>query len=109
MGAKSLLITTGIPLRSLNTPVLTTTATPWPALEDRNCGWRCAPTPAAIAEALREAMRCDAASLRAMGAAGRTFVAQTLSWDRVAAEFVALYERLVRARGAAASPDEAAA
>jgi glycosyltransferase involved in cell wall biosynthesis len=91
------------------TPVLTTTATPWPVLEERNCGWRCAATPDAIAEALRGAMSCDAARLRAMGAAGRAFVAQTLGWERIAAEFVALYERLARSRGASSSPDEAAA
>ena len=88
------------------TPVLTTTATPWPSLEAHRCGWRCAPTPNAIAEALRIAAACDRATLRAMGASGRAYVAQTLAWDRVAAEFVALYERVV---GGASAPREAAA
>ena len=84
---------------ALGTPVLTTTAAPWPALEQRGCGWRCAPTPDAIAAKLRRGHRdCDRATLRAMGAAGRDFVAETLGWDRIAAEFIALYERLVRAR-----------
>ena len=87
------------------TPVLTTTAVPWPALERRGCGWRCAPTPDAIAEALRAATDGDATTLRAMGALGREFVAETLGWDSIAARFIALYEQLARA----ATPDEAAA
>ncbi|MEJ0065391.1 MAG: glycosyltransferase [Caulobacteraceae bacterium] len=78
-------------------PVLTTTAVPWPALDQRGCGWRCAPTPDAIAEALHEATGHDAATLRAMGAAGRAFVAETLGWDSIAARFTALYQRLARA------------
>lgn len=89
------------------TPVLTTTAVPWPALEQRGCGWRCAPTADAIAEALRAATACDAATLRTMGAAGREFVAETLGWDGIAAKFISLYQRL--AHGAAMSPAEAAA
>ena len=91
------------------TPVLTTTAAPWPTLEQRRCGWRSAPTPGAIAEVLGEATSCDRSTLQAMGAAGRAFVAETLGWDRIAGEFVALYERLMRAHGRAAAPDEAAA
>ena len=91
------------------TPVLTTTAVPWPALEQRGCGWRCATNPDAIAEALRAATASDAETLRTMGAAGRAFVAETLGWDRIAAEFIALYRQLTTAQGAATAPDEAAA
>ena len=85
------------------TPALTTTAVPWPALEDRGCGWRAAPTVDALAEALRQATICDRTTLLAMGAAGRQFVAETLGWDRVAAAFSAHYEGLVRAPAAAAA------
>ena len=87
------------------TPVLTTTAVPWPSLEQRGCGWRCAPTADALAAALREATAGDATTLRAMGAAGREFVAGTLGWGSIAARFIALYERLA----SAATSDEAAA
>ena len=87
------------------TPVLTTTAVPWPVLEQRGCGWRCAPTPDALAEALRQAVDHDTATLRAMGLVGRSVVAETLGWDNVAAQFIALYERLARV----AAPNEAAA
>jgi glycosyltransferase involved in cell wall biosynthesis len=85
------------------TPVLTTTAVPWPQLEDRQCGWRAPPTVEGLAEALRIATARDAATLRAMGAAGRELVAAEYGWPRVASAFVALYEDLARRRGEAAS------
>ncbi len=91
------------------TPVLTTTAVPWPALEQHLCGWRAAPNADALAAALRRAVDCDAATLADMGAAGRAYVAESLGWDRIAAEFAALYERLVADLEAAAPVGEAAA
>jgi glycosyltransferase involved in cell wall biosynthesis len=74
------------------TPVLTTTAAPWPALEQRRCGWRAAPTADAIARSLREATVHGRESLREMGLAGRAYVGETLGWDRVAGQFISLYE-----------------
>jgi glycosyltransferase involved in cell wall biosynthesis len=91
------------------TPVLATTAVPWPALEERRCGWRAAPNADALSDALRVAFDCDAATLADMGAAGRAYVAESLGWDRIAAEFAALYEQLVRTSGAGAPVGEAAA
>ena len=84
------------------TPVLTTTAVPWPALEQRGCGWRCAPTPDGLAEALRIATACDDATRREMGAVGRAIVGETLGWRGVAGRFLALYEGLAIRRAAAA-------
>ena len=92
------------------TPVLTTTATPWPALEQRRCGWRAQPTPGAIAEALHEATNC--ALRRACGRWARRDARTSprrWGWDGIAAEFIALYERLVRAHDRATAPSEAAA
>ncbi len=85
------------------TPVLTTTAVPWPALEARQCGWRAAPTADALAEAL--ARGHSAANRRpcrrwAPGAAP-TFPRRSAGTG-VAAAFGALYERLVRGLAAAA-------
>ena len=91
------------------TPVLTTTAVPWPDLEARGCGWRAAPTVEAIAEALRVATRCDRATLRAMGAAGRAYVAESFGWDSVGAQFEALYDRLLTSRPSASAMAQAAA
>jgi glycosyltransferase involved in cell wall biosynthesis len=79
---------------ALGTPVLTTTAVPWPALEARGCGWRAPPTVDGLVAALREACAADAATLRRMGAAGRALVSETLGWDRIAAQFIGLYEQL---------------
>jgi glycosyltransferase involved in cell wall biosynthesis len=83
-------------------PVLTTTAVPWPALETRRCGWRAAPTTEALTAALRLALACDCETLRAMGAAGRSFVEQSLSWEGVAARFLSLYDGMLT--GAARRP-----
>ena len=76
-------------------PVLTTTATPWPMLEQRQCGWRVAPTAEAVAEGLRLALDRDAASMRAMGAAGRELVAASFGWPSIAAQFIGLYESVI--------------
>lgn len=78
------------------TPVLTTTAAPWPALETRGCGWRVDPTADALALALRRATACDAATLRTMGAAGRALVAAEYGWPTIAQAFLALYGDLAR-------------
>jgi glycosyltransferase involved in cell wall biosynthesis len=74
------------------TPVLTTTAAPWPALEQRRCGWRPAPTADAISRSLGVATAQSRKTLREMGLAGRAFVGETLSWDRIAGAFISLYE-----------------
>lgn len=89
------------------TPVLTTTAVPWPALEARGCGWRAAPTVDALATSLREAVACDDETRRRMGAVGRAFVAETLGWRGVADRFIALYDDV--AGRPAAAPRRAAA
>ena len=91
------------------TPVLTTTAVPWPDLEARGCGWRASPTAETIAGALREATRCDREALRAMGAAGRAYVAESFGWDSVGAQFEALYDRLLTSRPSASAMAQAAA
>jgi len=78
------------------TPVLTTTAAPWPMLEARGCGWRVVRNAEALAEALQRAAACDAPTLRRMGEAGRALVASDFAWARIVGEFAALYASLVR-------------
>jgi glycosyltransferase involved in cell wall biosynthesis len=90
------------------TPVLTTTAVPWPALETRQCGWRAAPTAEALAEALKVATALERPTLRAMGAAGRELVAAEYGWRRIATAFLTLYDAAAGG-GGAASLQEAAA
>lgn len=76
-------------------PVLTTTGAPWSALPERGCGWWVDPTVDAIADGLRLAISLDSATLQAMGAKGRAFVAAEFGWDNVAIQFVSFYERLI--------------
>jgi glycosyltransferase involved in cell wall biosynthesis len=77
-------------------PVLTTTATPWSTLRDRSCGWWVDPTPRAIEEALRGALRTPAEELRAMGRRGRRLIASHYGWQSVGAAFLDLYEATLR-------------
>lgn len=73
-------------------PVLTTTAAPWPMLEEGGFGWRVAPTVDAIAEGLRRATSLDPGVLSGMGMKGRAFVRAGFDWGSVARRFAALYE-----------------
>jgi glycosyltransferase involved in cell wall biosynthesis len=72
-------------------PVLTTTATPWPWLEERGCGWRVAPNTDAITEGLRVAIAASGQVRRQMGEAGRALIDERFGWPGVAEQFIALY------------------
>jgi glycosyltransferase involved in cell wall biosynthesis len=76
-------------------PVLTTTGVPWPKLVENNCGWQVEPTVAGLVEGLRAATSCDFKTLQAMGMNGRSFVATQFRWDRLAHQFVSLYEQII--------------
>jgi glycosyltransferase involved in cell wall biosynthesis len=73
------------------TPVLTTTAAPWPELAQRGCGWRMSPTVGGLADGLRIATSTETATLRRMGEAGRALVATDYAWPAIAERFAALY------------------
>ncbi|MDT0632219.1 glycosyltransferase [Rubrivirga litoralis] len=76
-------------------PVLTTKGAPWQALETERCGWWTDVGAEPVAAALREATAAPPEALRAMGERGRAYVAGHLSWDRAAAEHLALYQWLL--------------
>jgi len=76
-------------------PVLTTTGAPWPMLPERGCGWWVEPTVDGITEGLRQATSLDSATLQAMGAKGRDLVAAEFGWQRVAKQFLLVYENLM--------------
>lgn len=78
-------------------PVLTTTAAPWPMLEEQKCGWLSKPTADGIVESLKIATSLEPSALEAMGQRGRAFVASELTWSKVAREFTDLYERATSA------------
>ncbi len=77
-------------------PVLTTTATPWSTLRERDCGWCVAPSADGLAIGLRRATSCDRATLAAMGERGHKFVADEFGWPRIANQFLQLYEEVAR-------------
>ncbi|MEO8112746.1 MAG: glycosyltransferase [Phenylobacterium sp.] len=76
------------------TPVLTTTAVPWPTLAQRGCGWRVEPNVAGVAQGLRLVMSSSSQTLGEMGARGRAFMAAEFGWDGVARQFVKIYETI---------------
>lgn len=76
-------------------PVLTTTATPWQALESENCGWRVPPTSAAIATGLAEVVAASDETRKAMGLRGRALVKRQFAWRAIAKNMRASYESIV--------------
>jgi glycosyltransferase involved in cell wall biosynthesis len=78
-------------------PVITTRAAPWSDLDAYRCGWWVEVGVAPLAAALREATALDAATLRAMGEAGRT-CARRYDWATIAVQMTETY-RWVLHRG----------
>jgi glycosyltransferase involved in cell wall biosynthesis len=77
-------------------PVLTTTGAPWPMLQEHGCGWWVDATVDAIAEGLRQATASDSETLQAMGRKGRAFVSAEYRWERIARQFIATYQSLLK-------------
>ncbi|MDB4875812.1 MAG: glycosyl transferase group 1 [Gemmatimonadetes bacterium] len=72
-------------------PVVTTTATPWAALSEWQCGWCVEPEPAALADALREALALSDEQRQAMGERGRAEVQARFAWPSVARQMAEVY------------------
>ena len=74
-------------------PVITTTATPWQELGQRQCGWWVADTTAGLATAIHQACKMPAEDLASMGARGREWMRESYAWPALAARFAAeLYQ-----------------
>ena len=76
-------------------PVLTTTATPWQALESEHCGWWVPPTSEAIARGLAEVVAASDETRKAMGMRGRALVKRQFAWRAIAKNMRASYESIV--------------
>lgn len=76
-------------------PVLTTTAAPWPTLDERGCGWSVDATADGIAEGLRRATSLDQEALRDMGRNGRALVIEKFSWKAIADLMLATYKEVL--------------
>lgn len=77
-------------------PVLTTTAAPWSMLPEHACGWWVSPTVKGIAEGLQRATSLDSTTLHMMGQRGRELATVQFGWQRVAEQFIGIYEDLCR-------------
>jgi glycosyltransferase involved in cell wall biosynthesis len=75
-------------------PAIVTKGAPWAGLETEHCGWWIDHGVEPLEIALRGAISMPAAELRAMGERGRAWIAREFSWDRVAADMVAVYRWL---------------
>jgi glycosyltransferase involved in cell wall biosynthesis len=76
-------------------PVLTTTAAPWPLLEEHSCGWRVTPDVDGLADGLTSATSSDPQLLASMGQRGREAVIVQFKWENVAHRFAAEYARIL--------------
>ena len=80
---------------SYGVPVLTTTAAPWPLLEESGCGWRVAPDFEGMTHGLAAATSTERELLASMGERGREVVAERFKWNAVAARFSSEYTRII--------------
>ena len=76
-------------------PAITTKGAPWAALDARRCGWWIDVGVEPLVAALAEATALDDEARREMGARGRAYVEEVLSWERVAAEMRVAYDWLL--------------
>jgi glycosyltransferase involved in cell wall biosynthesis len=77
------------------TPVITTTGTPWKQLQTADVGRCVAPTRSDLAEALRELMGMSQSQRSDMGRRGRNLVEKQYTWTAVAGQFLALCEGIL--------------
>jgi glycosyltransferase involved in cell wall biosynthesis len=72
-------------------PVVTTQATPWADLIEKNCGWWVPLGTDHLTSALREAMNLSDAARRKMGENARRLIQGKYTWDKIAEEMIAVY------------------
>jgi glycosyltransferase involved in cell wall biosynthesis len=72
-------------------PVITTRATPWAEIEERNCGWWIDIGVAPLVHALEQAVSLSPAALREMGLRGRELIKTNYTWESSARKMVQVY------------------
>ena len=82
------------------TPVITTRATPWRAIETKGAGWCIDTGTAPLAACLDEALACEPAALRRMGRRGSDWMAAEFSWRDLAERMARTYDWLLDPRAA---------
>ena len=74
------------------TPVITTTATPWKQLQTESCGWWVGTGTAALQGALNEAFDASDAQRNEMGRRGRKLIEREFTWALIAGKMRAAYD-----------------
>lgn len=77
---------------SYEVPVITTRATPWSELVERDCGWWIDTGLEPLISALRDALASPSARLQEMGGRGRNLIGERYGWAPIGSSMVALYE-----------------
>lgn len=73
------------------TPVLTTEATPWEALRERDCGWWVSRQQDPFFAAMRDVLSTEREELSRRGMKGRQWMIDEFSWKQVANDMLAAY------------------
>ena len=76
-------------------PVITTKGTPWQDLETHRCGWWVEDSLEGLVRAMREALNSSRDELKRLGRNGRELAEKRYSWQAVATDMVALYQRVL--------------
>lgn len=73
-------------------PVIASTETPWPQLEEKGCGLWVENSPAALAQAIR---KMEKMNLAEMGPRGWQWMREEFSWVSIARQMLQVYQKLV--------------
>ncbi len=76
-------------------PVITTTGTPWQAMEEIDCGWWVKSEVDALSQTLQKVTKLPGDRLREMGQAGSAWVRQEFPWSRVATQMLQFYRWII--------------
>lgn len=76
------------------TPVITTKGTPWEELETRHCGWWIETGTTPTVEALNAFLTLNEKEIEIMGHNGRKLVEEKYSCQKIAKEFIDMYENI---------------
>jgi glycosyltransferase involved in cell wall biosynthesis len=68
-------------------PVVTTTATPWTELKEKNCGWCIPPGEKDLEQTLKTAFSTTPEQRKSMGQNGAKWVREEFQWSAVAERF----------------------
>ncbi len=75
-------------------PIIASMATPWIGLNEHDCGLWIDCEPGILSDGLQEMMRKSDAERQAMGRRGRIWMERDFSWDSVAANMLAVYQKI---------------